>query len=291
MKPAAFEFRAPTTLNGVVGELRQHGEDARILAGGQSLLPLMNFRVLQPAVLISINDCPELDYVLDNGDAIVCGALARQWDVEHDPAVRRACPLLAAALGYVGGRSNRNRGTVCGSLAHADPLAELPAVALALDAVMLVNGPAGRREIPAADFFVGALENVLEPDEMLEAVRFPKQPQGTRSAFLEMGNRKHGFALAGVAVEIALGPDGRCGSARLAVMGGESTPRRLRRVEEQLLGALLEPPLLRAAASLVEEEVAMAGDVHADAAYRKRLAGVLVERALGGLAAVPADAR
>ncbi|MEX2631004.1 MAG: xanthine dehydrogenase family protein subunit M [Tistlia sp.] len=286
MKPAAFEFRSPRALDEVLLELREHGEDARILAGGQSLVPLMNFRMLQPAVLVSINDCAELSYIREEEDGVLCGALARQWDVENHPGARRSCPLLAEALRHVGGRSNRNRGTVCGSLTHADPLAELPAVALALDAVMLVNGPSGRREIAAADFFVGALENCLQPQEMLEATRFPRQPRGVRSAFLEMGNRKHGFALAGVALELGI-EDGKCSSVRIAVMGGESTARRLHRTERQLLGSPVDAATRREMGRLATQEVEMAGDFHADGAYRKQLAGVLVERALAEAAAEP----
>ncbi len=280
MKPAAFSFRAPRELDGVLAEMAAHGEEARILAGGQSLVPLMNLRMLQPAVLVSINDCPDLDYVRAEEEGIVIGAAARQWDVERHPLVREACPLLADALQYVGGRSNRNRGTVCGSLAHADPLAELPTVALALEATMIANGPGGRRAVPARDFFLGALENCLEPEEVLEAVRFPRRAAGERACFLESGNRKHGFALAGVAVTLSLDADGRCRSPRLAVMGGESIARRLAEPEARLEGERPEPALLAEVARIAEGSVQMAGDFHADSAYRAHLVGVLLQRAV-----------
>lgn len=290
MKPAAFSFRAPRELEGVLAEMAEHGEDARILAGGQSLVPLMNLRMLQPAVLVSINDCAELAYVREEQDDVVIGAAARQWEVEHDPAVLRHCPLLAEALQYVGGRSNRNRGTVCGSLAHADPLAELPTVALALGATMVVNGASGRRSVPAGGFFVGALENCLAPGEMLEAVRFPKDADGRRSCFLESGNRKHGFALAGVAVSLELDDEGRCRRPRVAVMGGESIARRLEEVEASLEGARPVPALLREVGRLAEGGVEMVGDFHADRAYRAHLVGVLLQRAISRAAGMPVQA-
>lgn len=289
MKPAAFSFRAPRELEGVLAELAAHGEDARILAGGQSLVPLMNLRMLQPAVLVSINDCAELAYLREEPDQLVIGAAARQWDVENDPAVHRHCPLLAEALRHVGGRSNRNRGTVCGSLAHADPLAELPTAALALEATMVVNGPAGRRDVPAAAFFLGALENCLGPEEMLEAVRVPKDAGARRSCFLESGNRKHGFALAGVAVSLELDGESRCRGARVAVMGGESIARRLGEVETALEGERPEPALLAEVGRQAEGSVEMAGDFHADRAYRAHLVGVLLQRAIRRATGMPAQ--
>ncbi|MCW5749595.1 MAG: FAD binding domain-containing protein [Alphaproteobacteria bacterium] len=280
MKPAPFEFRAPVSLDGVLEEMREHGEAARILAGGQSLVPLMNLRMLQPSVLVSINHCKELSYIRAEEDGLVCGALARQWDVEHDQVAIQRCPLLVQALHHVGARSNRNRGTVCGSLAHADPLAELPAVALALDADMIAASSTGRRVVPAREFFVGALENSLRPDEILEAVRFPYAPTGSRSCFIELGNRNHGFAIAGVALEVTFGEDGRCRRARLAVMGGENIAKRASDTEVALAGSIIDEAAAREAGRLTASLVDVAGDFHADAAYRRELVAVLVERAL-----------
>ncbi|MFN8701247.1 MAG: FAD binding domain-containing protein [Rhodospirillales bacterium] len=280
MKPAPFEFRAPSSLDGVLEEMRQHGEAARILAGGQSLVPLMNLRMLQPSVLVSINHCAELAYIKGDKDSLVCGALARQWDVEHDPVAIERCPLLVQALHYVGARSNRNRGTVCGSLAHADPLAELPAVALALDAEMVAASSTGRRILPAQQFFVGPLENCLRPGEILEAVRFPFAPAGSHACFVELGNRSHGFAIAGVALEVAFGDGGRCSRARLAVMGGENIAKRITETESMLAGSIIDEAVAREAGRTTAAMVDVAGDFHADVAYRRELVAVLVERAL-----------
>lgn len=280
MKPAAFAFNAPRTLEEVVAAMQSYGEDGRILAGGQSLVPLMNLRMLQPAVLVSINDCLDLAYLRAEDNTLYCGAATRQWDVESDPLARDACPLLVQALHFVGGRSNRNRGTLCGSLAHADPLAELPTVALALDATIIANGPSGRRKVPAAEFFVGPLENCLESDEIVEAAHFPFQDEAAGSCFLELGNRKHGFALAGVAAEVVLDDAGRCERARLSVMGGASMPRRLSEIETHLTGATIDSETAHECGVLAVASTDPAGDFHADRAYRQQLVAVLVERAL-----------
>ncbi|WP_424139188.1 FAD binding domain-containing protein [Roseomonas chloroacetimidivorans] len=280
MKPPPFRFEAPRTLAETLSLLAQHGEEARILAGGQSLVPLMNMRVSRPAVLISINHCAELSYVHIDGGQITCGALVRQYEAETSPEIRRDCPLLAEALPLVGSAANRNRGTVCGSLAHADPLAELPAVALALGATFVVNGVSGRREVTAEDFFVAELMNCLAPGEMLEAVRFPSAPAGARAAFVEVGNRRHGFALAGVAAQIETAEDGECRSIRLAVMGAGPRAIRLHQAERALLDTRLDREAIRAAGAMASAAVDPGSDIHADAAYRKQLVGVLVARAI-----------
>lgn len=285
MKPAKFDFKAPDTLAAVVDALAEYGEESRILAGGQSLVPLMNLRMLQPEVLISINNCPDLSYIREAEGDITIGAAARQWDVETHSAVRKHLPLLAQALGYVGGRSNRNRGTVCGSLAHSDTLAELPVAAVVLDAGMIVNGPRGRRTVPSSEFFLGPLETCVEPDEILEAVTFPKCRAGTFGQFAELGIRNHGFAVSGVGVAIHFDDKGTCETVRIAAMGGHEVAQRPSPVEAFLTGRVLDARISAEAGRLLADTVDMASDIHADSDYRAGLAGTLLTRSLAEIAA------
>lgn len=279
MKPAPFDFHAPADLAGVLDLLAAHGEEARVLAGGQSLVPLMNLRVVQPATLISINRCDDLDVISEQDGRLHCGARVRQAVAEESALVQKLCPLLAKALPYVGGQSNRNRGTICGSIAHADPLAELPAVALALDAEMHVASTSGTRRIAAQDFFLGELETALLPGELLAAVSFEGQAANERSVFLELGNRQHGFAVVGLAMRLEM-KDGRCARARIAVMGGGPTAIRLPAAEAALEGNMVDNASVSAAVSALRETVDPPRDVHADADYRRDTLGVLLDRAL-----------
>lgn len=280
MKPAKFEYHAPRSIEEAVALLDKYGEDARVLAGGQSLTPLLNFRILQPRALISINHCPELAYLEQCENELVCGALIRQAEAERSAMVRQHCPLLAAALPWVGGISNRNRGTVCGSLAHADPLAELTAVAVALDADFVIANKEGQRQVKAEAFFVSDLTTCVEPGEMLKEVRFPRSQNGERAAFVEVGNRWHGFAVVGVAAQFKFSDDGLCETARLAAIGVGSTPIRLSGAEEILVGTNAEGEVLREAGHMASQSVDPPGGFHADAAYRAQVLGTLVERAV-----------
>ena len=279
MKPAPFAFEAPETLAGVLAVLAEHGADARVLAGGQSLVPLMNFRMVRPAVLVSINRCAELGTIRHHDGHVEIGALVRQADAMADATVRQDCPLLARALAHVGGRANRNRGTVVGSIAHADPLAELPAVALALDAQMVIASASGRRTVAATDFFVDALTTVIEPGEMLQSVAFGCQGADEHCAFLEVGNRRHGFAVAGVALRWRLAGD-RCDLARVAVIGAGSTALRVAQAEDSLIGTAVDDTAIAAAAAATCATVEPSSDIHADADYRRNVLGALVERGL-----------
>ncbi len=280
MKPAPFEFHAPDTEDEVRNLLAAHGEDARLLAGGQSLVPLMNVRLLQPGVVISLNRCDPLAFLHEEGDFVRCGAMTRQASALSSGLVRRHVPLLAAALAQVGVAATRNFGTVCGSLAHADPLAALPSVATALEATFVVVSTRGTREVSADEFFVAALTTCLEPDEMLREVRFPKAPANARCAFLDVGNRAHGFAVAGLAAYLELDPDERCTKARLAALGMGAVTVRLRAAEAVLAGQTLSDSVIDQAAAAASGAVDPVGDLHASAAYRRQLAGVLTKRAL-----------
>lgn len=280
MKPAAFKYFRPDSLEDALSLLAEHGAEARILAGGQSLVPLMNMRILSPGVIIDINRCRDLSYLREDGGVIACGALTRQGEAETSDLVAARLPLMAAAMPHVGVRANRNFGTVCGSLAHADPLAELPSVAAALEARFVIASSRGRREVSAGEFFVSALTNCLEPDEMLVEVRLPVMAVNARSAFLEIANRAHGFAVAGVAAIVELDRDGRCSRARLSAMGAGDTTARLGSVEALLEGQRLDEALIRAAADAATQAVEPAEDVHASATYRASVIGTLVGRAL-----------
>lgn len=280
MKPAVFDYHRPDSLEEACALLAEHGASARILAGGQSLVPLMNMRILSPAVLIDINRCRDLSYLRREDGVIACGALTRQGEAETSELVATHLPLMAAAMPHVGVRANRNFGTVCGSLAHADPLAELPSVAVALDARFVIASSRGRREVGAGEFFVSALTNCIEPDEMLAEVRLPMMPANARSAFLEIANRAHGFAVAGVAASIDVDGDGRCTRARLSAMGAGDTTARLASVEALLEGQRLDEALIREAGAAATAAAEPAEDVHASADYRAQVIGTLVRKAL-----------
>ena len=282
MKPAAFDFHAPESGEEVLSLLATYGDDARLLAGGQSLVPLMNMRILRPRVIISLNRCRELAYLRDEDGAIACGAMIRQAEAEEADLIRSQVPLLAAALPHVGVRASRNRGTVCGSLAHADPLAELPSVAAALEATFVITGAGGRREVTAEEFFISELATCIDTGEMLTEVRFPKSAVDGRSVFLEVGNRAHGFAVVGIAAYFEITADDRCDKARLAAMGMGATTVRLTETERALEHQTLTDEVVRAAAEMASAAVDPFDDLHASADYRRHLAGVLVRRALDG---------
>lgn len=280
MKPAVFDFKAPDTLGAALEIMNMYGDDARVLAGGQSLVPLMNLRMIKPEIIVSINRCSELDFVQVEGAKLSVGALVRQRVAEHNTLVQSCCPLLAKALPYLGATANRNRGTVCGSIAHADPLGELPAVALALDAQMVVSGINGERKIAAVDFFLGDLETDIRVGEVLRAVEFQKQESDELSVFQEVGNRRHGFAVAGLAVRLGM-MQGQCSFARIAVMGAGSTARRIEEAENLLSSRVLNERIIEQAVESVVSVVEPIDDVHADADYRRNVLGVLLRRTLG----------
>lgn len=279
MKPAPFSFVAPESLDEVVQALAEHGDDAQILAGGQSLVPLMNLRLARPEVVVSINRCHELDYIRLVDDRLVIGALVRQIDAETSPLVQAECPLLAKALPHVGLPATRNRGTVCGSLAHCDPLAELPAVALALEAEVVLTSAAGERRVPADDFFVAEMTTCIEAGEVVSAVTFARQDPGERSAVGEISNGGHVFPVGGVALRWA-SSDGACTMARIAAFGVGSVAQRLGDAESALVGSDLGPAAIAATVAAARSEVDPTGDIHADADYRRHLVGVLLERGL-----------
>jgi CO/xanthine dehydrogenase FAD-binding subunit len=279
VKPPAFEYTAVRSIDEAVAELGQHGDAAKLLAGGQSLVPLLNMRLAAPERLIDLNRVAELAYVTPRDGGLAVGAMTRQRAVERSALAARYAPLLADALPWVGHFQIRNRGTVGGSLAHADPAAELPAVAVCLDARFTARGPAGDRTIAAADFFFTQLTTALAPTELLTEVWFPASPPGSGSAWIELARRHGDYALVGVAAVVTLAGD-RIEAARLALTGVGDRPARARDAEARLAGESLTPGVLADAVEAVRRAIDPGGDIHATAAYRRHVSGVLVARAV-----------
>jgi CO/xanthine dehydrogenase FAD-binding subunit len=280
MKPPRFAYYDPVTRSEVLALLETYEDEAKLLAGGQSLVPLLNMRLAQPAHLIDINRLPDLAYIREEDGYLALGALTRHRDIERSPLVRRCCPLLARAIAYVGHAPIRSRGTLGGSLAHADPAAELPVVLQALEGSVRVEACAGSRAIPAEEFFTGELQTALTSKELLIEARFPVMPPRTGTAFSEV-NRRHGdFALVGVAAQISLHENGRISAAHLALMGVAETPLRMREVETLLLDQQPDEELFNTAAQSASADLDPVTDLHASAEYRRSVAGVLVSRTL-----------
>ncbi len=278
MKPAPFSYHRPETVAEAVAML-SNLEDAKILAGGQSLMAMMNFRYLAPDHIVDINRIPELAEIRDVGDSIRFGAMARQRDVADSAVVQARCPLMIEALEQVGHIQTRNRGTVGGSLSHLDPSAEMPAVFSALDAVLHVGSARGDRDIAISDWSLGYMMPNLEPDELLAGITAPCWPVGHGYAFLEMARRHGDFALAGAAVLMTLDGGGDIERIAIALTGVDTGPVRLREAEAVLVGRKPDEALFAEVAKTAES-VAGIDDVHASRDYRRRLAVVYTRRAL-----------
>ena len=278
MKPAPFAYECPSDVAEAVALLAAHGGDARPLAGGQSLVPLLNFRLARPAVLVDINRIEALSRFRVSDGVLCIGAMARQAAVEADPDVARGWPLLTESIGHIAHPQIRNRGTVGGSLAHNDPAAELPAVMLALDAGMTAQGPQGQRTIAARDFFAGTMETSLAPDELLTEIAVPALPEGTGWGFQEAARRQGDFAL--VAVAILLRPTGSGQiDARVVVTGTGDGPVRMCSAEAVLAERGADGDACEAAGNAAAEACEAADDPHAPAWYRQRLVAALTRRA------------
>lgn len=279
MKPPVFEYTAVGSVDEAVAELAQHGEAAKLLAGGQSLVPLLNMRLAAPGRLIDLNRVHELAYIAVRDGGLAIGAMTRQRAAERSALVAMHVPLLADALPWVGHFQIRNRGTVGGSLSHADPAAELPAVVVCLDARFRVRGSAGERVLEAAEFFRAPMTTALDPTELLTEVWFPANPRAAGSAWVEFARRHGDYALVGVGAVVTLAGE-RIREARLALTGVGDKPTRAREAEALLAGESLTPGRLAEAAAAVRQAIDPGGDIHATAAYRRHVAGVLAGRAL-----------
>jgi carbon-monoxide dehydrogenase medium subunit len=281
MKPPPFEYFAPERVEDAIELLSRYGEDGKILAGGQSLMPLMNLRLARPQVIIDINRIPALDYIAEraNGELAI-GALTRQRSLEHSPDVKELNPLLAATLPFIGHFQIRNRGTMGGSLAHADPAAELPAVNLALEAELVLKSAYGERTIPAGEFFLGTMTTAIEPTELLTEIRFPRWRAGSGWAVEEVARRRGDFAIVGVVVSLQLDQNGLCEETRIALFGVGDRPVRAVRGEEILRGQRAETKILAEAAHAAAAELDPVSDVHASREYRREVGACLIRRAL-----------
>ncbi len=280
MKPPRFEYFDPQTIEEAVALLAAHGDDAKVLAGGQSLIPMLNFRLARPQVVVDVNGIAALSYVRERDGALGVGTLLRQREAEASPVVRERCPLLAAAIPFVGHAAIRNRGTVGGSVAHADPAAELPVVVTALGGTLVARGPRGERAIAARDFFVSYLTTSLTPDEMLVEIRLPALPAGAGVAFHEVSRRHGDFAIVAVAAAVALDGDGRCAHAALALGGVGPVPFSAAEEAALMLAARPDEAMVREVARRVAARIEPDADLHASREYRREVGGVLVRRAL-----------
>jgi carbon-monoxide dehydrogenase medium subunit len=284
MKPAPFEFHRALSTDDAVAALShgiKDGLDTKVIAGGQSLVALMNMRLARPQVLVDLNEIDELSYIRPGQDALRVGAMTRQRELEFSDEVRNGWPLLSEALPFVAHTPIRSRGTLGGSLAHADPGAELCAVGLALDASVKLHGPRGERTLPLDEFFLGPFTTALEPDEILVEVVFPRTPEVSGWAFEELARRRGDFALAGVAAQVGCGKDGLINHARLAYISMGPKPVRATEAEASLIGEDLNWEAFEAAARATIDGLEPLPDIHAGSEYRSHLARVLTIRALG----------
>lgn len=280
MKPAPFDYHCPRTLDEALSLLAQHGSDAKPLAGGQSLIPAMNFRLAAPSVLIDLNPIETLAYLTESDVGLRIGAMTRHRSVERSDVVARVAPLVSAAMPFVAHAAIRTRGTIGGSLAHADPAAELPAVMLALNATMTLTSSRGTRQIPAGEFFTGLFATALEAGELLTEIQVPRLPPRSGVAFQEFSRRHGDFALAGAAAVVACDESGRCTTARVALLSVGDRPVMPAAVEQTLHGQAPSDQAIREAAAAVAAELDPPGDIHASSRYRRHLAKVLSRRVL-----------
>ena len=280
MKPPRFEYLAPVSVEETLGLLGDLGERAKVLAGGQSLVPLLNFRLVRPEHLVDLNGLAELNGIREDDGHLVIGAMTRQRAVERSPLVRERCPLLAEAMPQIGHVQIRNRGTVGGSLAHADPAAELPAVVAALDGRLVLRSARGQRVLTSEQFFVAYFTTAAAPAELLVEVRLPMMPPRTGSAFMEISRRHGDFALVGVAATLTLDESGVCTASALALTGVGRTPVVAREAARALVGVRPTAEALAEVGRRVAAAVEPDSDLHASREYRIHLAGVLTRRAL-----------
>jgi carbon-monoxide dehydrogenase medium subunit len=282
MKPAPFKYYAPTTVEQALAHLAEHGYDAKPLAGGQSLIPTMNFRLAQPAVLVDLNNISELFYIRpDKNGGLRLGAMTRQNQVECDALVAERAPLIHEVMPQIAYPQIRSRGTIGGSLAHADPSAELVAASIALNGRFRLRSQAAERWVAADDFFVGLFATVLEPDELLVEVALPPMPPRSGASFLQITRRHHDFCIAGVAVMVVLDDKGLCEQARLVFLSVGDGPVNARQAAEVLVGQSPTPELIRAAAEMAATaDIDPSSDIHASAEYRRHLTQVLARRTL-----------
>jgi len=283
MKPPPFKYYAPTTTDEALALLAQYGYDAKVLAGGQSLIPTMNFRLAQPSVLVDLNHIPELFYIEpDKNGGVLVGAMTRESQVEHASLIAERAPLVHETMPHIAHPQIRNRGTFGGCMAHADPAAELPAVSVALDARFRIRGQTGERWVPADEFFIGFFTTALQPDELLVEVALPPTPQRCGWSFQEVSRRHGDYALVGIAALVTLDDHDRCNQARIVFLSVGDGPVEAHQAAKVLRGQSPTPEAISAAAEAAAgADVDPSSDIHATADYRRHLVKVLTRRALG----------
>jgi len=282
VKPAPFRYHRPASVDEALSVLAEEGYGAKPLAGGQSLIPAMNFRLAQPAVLVDIFNLDELRGIRDaTGGGLIIGSMTRQAEVERSGLVHERAPLIAEMMPWIAHAQIRNRGTIGGSLVHADPAAELPAAMLAVDASLRLRGPSGERSVAAGEFYTGLFTTALAPDELLAAIEIPALPDHTGCAFEEFARRHGDFALVGVCAVLTLSADGIVSRAAITLLSVGDGPVRASLAEEALVGSAPTVDVIRASAeAAATRDIDPPADIHASAAYRRQLARVLTTRAL-----------
>lgn len=281
MKPAPFEYKAPESLSTALEIISEYGDEAKLLAGGQSLIPAMNFRLVQPTILVDLNKLSALSYVKENGSGdLLIGSMTRQRELEYNGLIETHSPLIHESMHYIAHPQIRNRGTIGGSLAHADPAAELPVLLVALDAQIKVKSAAGERWIPARDFFMGLFTTDLAADEIIVEISIPKVSHNTGHSFVEFARRQGDYALLGVAAVVSLDGRGVCNKAKIVFLNAGETPVDAQRSASLLLNEHPSGDLVEAVATNVGDELTLIGNIHASVPYLRHLSKVLTGRAL-----------
>ena len=281
MKPAPFEYHAPDSIEQAVELYSQYSGEAKILAGGQSLVPAMNFRVVQPSVLVDLNRVGELSYIREDKDVLRIGSMSRERHLEFDPLIPKWAPLLAEAVHFIAHPQIRNRGTIGGSIVNADPAAELPVLMVALNARLKAKNKSGERWIGAPDFFVGMFTTALELDEILVEIELPLSAPRTGWSFIEVAPRAGDYAMMGVAALVTVDEAGKCKGAKLVYLNAGEGPVEAKEAEKLLEGETLNDELIESAASKAsQEEINPFGNIHASSEFQRHLANVLTKKAL-----------
>ncbi len=278
--PAAFDYHAAKSVDEAIALLAQYGDDAKLLAGGHSLIPTMKLRLAQPEHIIDLGKISGLSYIREDNGAIAVGAMTTYSMIEHADLLSRHFPMLREGTALIGDQQVRNRGTIGGSVAHSDPAADMPAMVLALKAHLLVQGPNGTRTIMADDFFTGMMATALQPNEILTEIRFHLPPARTGSAYTKLANKASHYAVVGCAAVVSLDNDGTCTSATVAITGASVMPTRAKAVEAVLVGKKLDEATVAEAASHAAEGLELVGDLHGSKEYRAQMTAVLAKRAI-----------
>ncbi len=280
MIPRSFEYYAPASLDETISLLQKLGPEAKILSGGQSLIPMMKLRLASPQYIVDINRLPDLNYISNSDGNLRIGALARESDLEVSPLIRSGFPLIADTTAVIADPLVRNQATVCGNLAHADPANDHPATMLALEATMVLHGPGGERTVPIESFFTGMFSTALEPDEILKEIRVPTPPPMSGGAYLKLERKVGDYATAGVAVQITLDESGTCTRAGVGLTNVSFTPLKAKSVEAFLVGRMLDDATIKQASELAAEESQPFDDIRGSADYKRDIVRVLTVRAL-----------